>query len=390
MRLPTHKLHIGVEKHRPSGIYFDLFMRILSQYVLREFLTPLFYCITGFLAIYVIFEMFESFNRIMEAKPPLWALVCYFAGYVSPYLEWLIPAALLLGTLYTMWNFCRHSEVTAMRANGISFIVIVRPLLAVAALMALVVAGINEFYAPWASEDARNLREAHFRQEPEHVFERVPYYNQPAGRVWRINKMTETNSGVLEGVRISCNRNDGSRELDITASKAEYLDGMWWLHYPKYQYFDELGNPIENPLPILAKQSIRAFPGFNEKPRDFLLTHKSWDYFPIRDMIHYMRYHPNLDEDDRASKQYDIYARVAAPLSCIVITLFAIPAGVATGRQSVFKGVIIAVAMFFAFYALSIGCMILAKNALVPALPAAWCANVVFLVVGVALFHRQR
>ena len=89
-------------------------MRILSRYILREFLVPLSYCLLGFLGIYVIFELFDSFNRLMEGHPTLLDTVGFFAGYVSPYLEWLIPAALMLGTLYTMWNFCRHSEITAM------------------------------------------------------------------------------------------------------------------------------------------------------------------------------------------------------------------------------------------------------------------------------------
>ncbi len=89
-------------------------------------------------------------------------------------------------------------------------------------------------------------------------------------------------------------------------------------------------------------------------------------------MRHYLTTHPHLDPEEVASKTFDIHARLAAPFSCLVITLFAIPAGVATGRQSVFKGVIIAIALFFAFYAVSIGSMVLAKNALVPAIPAAW------------------
>jgi lipopolysaccharide export system permease protein len=365
-------------------------MRILSRYVLREFLVPLTYCLVGFLGIYVLFELFDTFSRIMEAKPPLLAVVAFLAGYVSPCLEWLIPAALLLGTLYTMWNFCRHSEITAMRASGITFLIIVRPLLAVAAVMAVAVACINEFYAPWASEAARDAREAHFKGAQDKTFETLPYYHQPAGRVWRINKMSAANPNLLEGVRLSCDRPDGSRRLDITSSRAEYLDGLWWFHYPKYQYFDELNNPVEDPTPELSALKLRAFPDFDERPRDFLLMNKSRDYYTVRDMRHYLAAHPSLTRQEVASRTFDIHARLAAPFSCLVITLFAIPAGVATGRQSVFKGVIIAVAMFFAFYAASIGCMVLAKNALVPPVPAAWFANAAFLAAGLYLFHRQR
>jgi LPS export ABC transporter permease LptG len=365
-------------------------MRILTRDVLREFLVPLTYCLTGFLGIYVLFELFDTFNRIIEAKPPLATLLAFFAGYISPYLEWLIPAALMLGALSTMGTFCRHSELTAMRANGIGFTVIVRPLLAVAGLMAVAVAGINEFYAPSASERAKDLREARFKPLSGKVKENIAYYNQEAGRVWRVNKMNLDTPGLLEGVRLSFDRPDGSRQLDITCRKAEYLDGMWWLFYPQYQYFDELNNPVENPAPALAGLVIRSFPDFNERPRDFLLMNKAWEYYTVRDMWHNLKTHPKLDKREVASKRYDIHARIAAPLSCLIITLFAIPAGVATGRQSVFKGVLIAVALFFGFYASSIGCMVLAKNMLMPALLAAWLPNLLFFGAGMVLFHRQR
>ncbi len=365
-------------------------MRILTRYVLREFLVPLTYCLVGFIGIYILFELFESFNRIIESKPPLLDVVAFFAGYLSPYLEWLIPAALLLGTLYTMWNFCRHSELTAMRATGIGFTVIVRPLLAVACLMAIFVAGLKEFYAPWASEKARDYRDDRFKPALSKVKENVPYYNQQAGRVWRINKMALDNPRLLEGVRLSFDRPDGSRQLDITCRKAEYLDGLWWLFYPQYQYFDELNNPIVNPTPALAALPVRAFPDLTETPRDFMLMNKSWEYYTIRDMRHYLKTHPHLDKKDVASKTFDIHNRLASPLACLIITLFAIPAGVASGRQSVFKGVIFALAMFFSFYALSLGCMVLVKNQLMPVLLGVWLPNLIFFAAGGYLFYRQR
>ncbi len=365
-------------------------MRILTRYVLREFLVPLTYCLVGFLGIYILFELFDTFNRMMESKPSVATVLSFFAGYVSPYLEWLIPAALLLGALYTMWNFCRHSEVTAMRANGIGFVVIVRPMLAVAAVCAVAVALINEFYAPWASERAQTLREERFKPVATKTRTNVNYINQLAGRTWRINGMDLDNPRLLDGVRISFDRPDGSRLLDITSRKAEYLDGQWWLFYPQYQYFDELNSPVDNPHPALAGLVIRGFPDLNETPRDFLLMNKKWEHYTVRDMLHTLSTHPNLNARERNSMLYDIHARVAAPFSCLIITLFAIPAGVATGRQSVFKGVLCAVGLFFGFYATSLGCMVLTKNALLPAAFGAWLTNLAFLAAGAVLFHRQR
>ena len=73
-----------------------------------------------------------------------------------------------------------------------------------------------------------------------------------------------------------------------------------------------------------------------------------------------------------------------------MITLFAIPAGVATGRQSVFKGIVSSLGLFFAFYAVIILFMALAKKAVCPPIAAALIPYAVFTCVGLRMFWKQR
>ena len=46
--------------------------------------------------------------------------------------------------------------------------------------------------------------------------------------------------------------------------------------------------------------------------------------------------------------------------------------------------------MFFAFYATTIGCLVLSRLGYLPAIPAAFLPDAVFLGIGLYLFHRQR
>ena len=92
----------------------------------------------------------------------------------------------------------------------------------------------------------------------------------------------------------------------------------------------------------------------------------------------------------RRKYAYDTWAKVLSPFACIIITLFAIPAGVATGRQSVFKGILGALGLFFAFYGSVIGCMVCANEGWLNPVLAAVMPYVVFLALGVRAFNRQR
>ncbi len=363
-------------------------MKILQKYVLREFLLPFAYCFCTFYGLYVLCTLFATFKRISEAHPSAGFVIRYLLGYMSPYVVWLLPASLMLAALYTMWQFCHHSEIIAMRANGLSYATVVAPMLGVAAVAAVLCMINQEFYAPQGREFARRAEASNFHPLPPAI-QAVDYYNYAARRIWRINRMDLANPRILEGVRITIERMDGRKLVDIDCRRVEYLDGLWWLYSPQYQYFDENAQPAEAPANPLLKLTVRPMPHFNEQPRDFVMEGKEWDFLSLRDMLTRIEVHPQTED---ASKLYDIHARIAMPWACIVITLFAIPAGVATGRQSVFKGVLLAIALFFGFYMASNGCMLLAKNKhelLAPWL-AAWLPNITFLGAGLGLFSRLR
>lgn len=366
-------------------------MKILTRYVLREFLVPLFYCMTGFLSIYVLFDLFGSFSRLLKAKLTFSEIVAYFCGYLAPYLHYIVPAALMLATLYTMWCFCRHSEIIAMRASGVSFIAIVKPLLAVSIVMACCVALVNEVYVPahahWAAQMKRNL----FDKSELDRADNVVFMNVREGRTWNIDKVLDADAKHLENVRITVDRpNGGGRLKTITATKARHLDGEWWLSGLSIQHYDASGQEMASPEPELDKLSMRCFSEFTETPRDFLMQSRPWRFNSVMDRFRHIEIHPEITEATRKEYVYDTWAQIMAPFACIIITLFAIPAGIASGRQSVFRGILGALAMYFSFYGLTIACMVVAKSGWCPPIPCAVLPVVVFLVLGVRSFMRQR
>lgn len=366
-------------------------MKILYRYVLKEYLVPLCYCLCGFLSIYVLFELFGSFSRLAEAKLPLLTTVEYFAAYLSPFFEYLAPAALMLAALYTMWGFCRHSELIAMRANGIGFVTIVAPILSTAVVMAALVFWVNDVYVPAKAQWGRNMKTEKFDLEKVRKSDNLVYRDARTCRTWSADGMEDAAAAHLLDVRVTVDRPDGgARKLNVSAPRADYLDGEWWFTDPTVQHFDVKGAEISTPTPELDALRLRCFPEFAEKPSDFMMQNRDWAYNSIADRIRFLKSHPNLTEETRRGYRYDVWAKILSPFACIVIVLFAIPAGIASGRQSVFKGILGALGMFFGFYVLEIAGMVAAKAGWCPAAPAALLPYVVFLILGIRAFRKQR
>ena len=365
-------------------------MRILTRYVLREFLVPVVYCMTGFVSIYVLFDLFGSFSRMMNAHITFSDAVLYFCAYLAPYFHYIVPAALMLATLYTMWSFCRHSEIIAMRASGVSFLAIVKPLLAVALVMSGAVTYVNECFVPRKAQWAAQMKTDQFDIKRSGS-DNIVFRNASANRTWNVNAVLDEYGEHLRGVKVMIDRPDGgARQTTVLAEKADYLDGEWWFSALKVQHYDAQGREIATPTPDLDALPLRCYSEFDEKPGDFMMQNRPWKFYSVRDRFRYLRTHPELAAEARRDCLYDIWAQIMAPWACLVITLFAIPAGIASGRQSVFKSILGALGLYFAFYGFTIVLMVVAKNGWCPPVLAAVLPGAVFLALGVRSFLRQR
>ena len=366
-------------------------MRILTRYILREFLVPFAYCMTGFVSIYVLFDLFGSFSRMMNARISFSDAVLYFCAYLAPYFHYLVPAALMLATLYTMWSFCRHSEIVAMRASGLSFLTIAKPLLAVALVMSGVVIYVNESFVPWKAQWAAQMKTDQFDLKMMESADNIVFRNARACRTWNVNSLADAEGEHLQGVKVVVDRPSGGVRLyTITAERADYLDGEWWFSGANVQHYDAQGQEVATPTPELDALPLRCFASFDETPGDFMMQNRPWKFNSVQDRLRYVRTHPELTAEARRDCTYDIWSQIMAPWACIIITLFAIPAGIASGRQSVFKGILGALGLYFAFYGFTIMMMVVAKNGWCPPVLAAVLPNVLFLALGVRAFFRQR
>src|SRR5256885_12429150 len=88
----------------------------------------------------------------------------------------VLPAAVLFATTFTVGPMGRHSEITAAKAGGISFLRLIRPLLVLAG--AAVVAGlVLGGTAPGASgkkSEPLGVEQVRAAGQPPHLRERAP------------------------------------------------------------------------------------------------------------------------------------------------------------------------------------------------------------------------
>jgi lipopolysaccharide export system permease protein len=373
-------------------------MRLLDRYLLRELLIPFSYCLIGFLIFWVSFDIFAQLSDFQKLRLKPLEVGEYYLVRTPETLVMVLPIAFLLALLYALTNHARHHELTAMRAAGVSLLRLSMPYLVMGFLLSLGVFAINELWVPQSVDAAEEILNRHQtkRSDPgqKDWESNVGFYHSQDGekdRRWWFADSYNLVTGDMIRPNVTWVPSDGPR-LEIVAERAAYVDRVWTFTNVNVLVYSN----------VLPEQSLREsllMPVFVETPEQFksqikinrLNSFKSVRkaQLSVREILEYKRINPG-DTHKRTMLDTKLHGRLAAPWTCFVVVLIALPFGAATGRRNVAVGVASSILICFIYFVLLQLALALGTGGYVLPWIAAWSPNAFFAFVGLALTWRVR
>ncbi len=129
--------------------------------MLREFLGTFFMVLCTFVLLMLVFTFFERLGDIIRNRTPLVTVGAYLFNLVPSMVYTLLPLGVLVAVLVTFGVLNRSSELTAMKATGISIYRVIVPVLVIAAILAVGLFLFDESYLPGANRRQEALLEHH-------------------------------------------------------------------------------------------------------------------------------------------------------------------------------------------------------------------------------------
>ncbi|MGA2179742.1 MAG: LptF/LptG family permease [Verrucomicrobiota bacterium] len=375
-------------------------MRLLDRYLFRELLTPLAYCLGGFLIFWISYDLFTELNEMQEHKLHLLDVIGYSIARTPEFLVMVLPIALLLALLYTLTNHARHNEITAMRAAGVSLWRLCVPYFIVGFITSLVLFALNEFCVPRSTEWAECILNRYVQNSnapsARNQFRNFGFTNarEHRTRTWFIGEY-HPETAEMSGPKVSWTLPNGSwRQLQ--AARAVRVNGVWvFFDVKEYAQVDTTA-----PLLPLFQTNVLAMPEFTEKPAEIEDEIKISSYLslggkfkadvPLADIWGYLRRHPGLPRTEASQLLTELHARLAAPWTCLVVVLIAIPFGTASSRRNLFVGVAGSIFICFGYFVIQKVSLALGSGGHLPAWLAAWLPNLAFGATGLLLTTRVR
>jgi len=360
-------------------------MKILTKYLVKGLLFPLFYCLLGFTLLFIINDLFDNFSDFLDSGIRPLEILYYYTLILPPVAVHILPVCLLLAILYSLSQLTRHSEITAMRAGGISIYHIVIPFIVVGGIATLCTSFINEALAPDAAYRAEQFLEYQRQGRMEDIYYASNIALKREGKDWFVSKF-DTRDHSMYDVKLTLQDEDGYDTVKIQAEKALWLDGRWWFMDLTIQHYHPNGDLKDAPEIVLQKEMR----DLTEVPQTFMSEIKDPQYLSSREMVSYLRAKQEISENTRARLKVDLHSRLAAPLVCLIVTVIGIPIGAHTGRQGALAGIMLALGLFFSFYIVQLGCQSLGKQGWLPAWLAGWLPIMAFSAASPFMIHRMR
>jgi lipopolysaccharide export system permease protein len=371
--------------------------RILSFYVLREVLL---YAGLGLLVVGSILVTQNLLRRLDDlanvgfgAADSLAVLICVVGMLVG----YAIPIAFLFGVLVAVGRISADSEVTAMRALGISFGQFAVPSLLLA-LLAFAASGV--LLAEVEPLARRTLRAVLSEIASRGGIIEAGNFNRldrTDGRLLFAEKRDELNR--LSGVLIS-DRTDSTQPFTVVAERGRFFfdseSATAHLQLEEGDIHFESDDGAQDRYRRIAFASFDYAFDMSEilgsgpsriQPREMSTKR-------ILEVIEYFDSHGRAPRDARVKEKerYEIqlHRRLALPFAPLLFALVGVPLGLRRSHGARSWGVLICVGLVFVYYSLLSFGSFLAEDRAVPASLAMWLPNSAFAVIAVPLLYRAR
>jgi lipopolysaccharide export system permease protein len=132
-------------------------------------------------------------------------------------------------------------------------------------------------------------------------------------------------------------------------------------------------------------------PGWRETPWRLLSESAKLpaQFLSVPQLASYLKTNREFPEFRLASYRTWWHDRLARPLRCLIVVLFAAPLGIVFSRRGLMGSVASTILLYFGMYFLTLAFIRLGETAKMPAMAAAWSVNILFGAVGLAVLWQR-
>lgn len=354
-------------------------IRRIDWFILKKFLGTYLMATILMLAVISMFDITEKLDAFLTA-PFKETIFDYFMSFLPYFALMLSPLFVFISVIFFTTKLAGNSEIIAILSSGISFRRLLRPYMMGAAIIAALTFVMSNYLIPPTNQRRINYTNKYVKNKSVTTGLDIQLMASP-GVVCYIGRFE---NGTKTGYRFSLDKFNGKQLVSRMTAQTVVYDTTRMYHWTVRDYmirdFDgkrekiKSGTKLDTIIPI--------------EPRDFLISVNDQETLTTPQITEYVEKQRMRGVANIKGFEIEREKRYASTAAAFILTLIGMSLSSKKSKGGMGLNIGIGLALSFSYILFSTVTSSFAVNGLTTPFIAMQIPNVVYLIIGIYLYHR--
>jgi lipopolysaccharide export system permease protein len=357
--------------------------KTLFRYFFLEITIPFLLGMAAFTSVLLMGRLLKLADLVVAKGVPLADILRMIMYLIPSFCLVTIPMAFLLALLLAFGRLSSDSEITAIKAIGVSLYGLLPPVLLFALIAYLATTFITVYALPWGNTSFKkllfdivesritlSLKEKVFNDELPGLVIYTDSYNQE--------------KHVMTGILIHDERDPQEPSTIFADNGLIFADPSAKALRVELKYGSIHKVSGKTDYRLIEFQDYSLSINLNQAPRELVKNELDLTFDELEEGIKSARPNSKLLRD----MQLEFHRRFALPFACFVFALVGVPLGIQNQRSGKATGFSLSIAVLLVYYIILSAGKTLGEKGLVYPAVAVWAPNLILFALGAYLFKK--
>lgn len=352
-------------------------MKVLSRYLIREFLKFLILCQIIFLSIYLIFDSLLKIDNFIEADVSVNIMLLYFL-YKAPFvMVQMLPPAILISVIIMFSLMKKKNEFTAMKACGLDILKVSKPIIMISLLGGVALFLFSETVVPYTSSKFNEIWDIEVeKRDPTQFYGMNQIWYKGSNSIFWMLHFDYKNQ-IMERPTFYF--------FDDSFRLIKRIDGRWAIWKKgKWKVEDGIIQEVNDKGEYQSKKFDDLYLELDETPEAFIRRVKSPEEMSYWQLKRYAE-RVIMEGYDNTRYLVDLNFKIAFPFIIIIMILIGMPISLRVEKGGIPVAILLGISICFLYMVALLYARTLGFSGILPPILSAWAANIIFLLVGIYL-----
>ncbi len=359
-------------------------MKIIDKYLIKQFLQTIVFGLLGFTIIFIVIDAMENLDDFIDQSVPALKIIHYYIVFSPEIIRLITPVAVLFAALFTAGKAANLSELTAIKASGVSLFRFMLPFIITTFCISMFSIYFSGYVVPMANKTKLNIEQEYLKKNISFSGSNI-YFQDSKQRIVSIS-FFDNNSNRANRISI---QDFNAKDLKQMQSRIDAVS----MSYDTLKHVWIAYNGIKRDF-FGKKQDAEYFseyqiPNLNFLPSDLLQKQTRPSEMNLSELKKLIKTQENAGNDP-TSTLIEYNSRIAFAMTSVIVVLFGLPISANKRKGGIASQVGLNILVTFLYLVFMKVSQAFGKNGSLNPIITAWIANFVFMIAAAINLWRAR